>query len=257
VTAHARVGSRRLGDAASPIDEHDDAEPWPRGISRDATMRISDVLAALAPEFGAVSHSKLRFLEEQGLIHPVRTPAGYRQYSPADVERLRFVLTEQRDSYLPLKVIKERLADMDAGEPAPGPAPRLAGGTAAPPDPSRRVWTPASVADAIGVTPAFVDAVIQAGLLRLGPGDRLDAGAPDVVQLAAQLAEHGLEPRHLRPLRASADRHVTLVDQLVAPRRHQQTTSAQAQTAALAAEVGELLTRLHTTWVRRGVEGLD
>jgi hypothetical protein len=113
------------------------------------------------------------------------------------------------------------------------------------------------VADAIGVTPAFVDAVIQAGLLRLGPGDRLDAGAPDVVQLAAQLAEHGLEPRHLRPLRASADRHVTLVDQLVAPRRHQQTTSAQAQTAALAAEVGELLTRLHTTWVRRGVEGLD
>ncbi|WP_425953609.1 MerR family transcriptional regulator [Xylanimonas sp. McL0601] len=231
-------------------------EPWPRGISRQATMRISDVLAALGPEFGGISHSKLRFLEEQGLIHPVRTPAGYRQYSPADVERLRFVLTEQRDSYLPLKVIKERLAAMDAGEPAPGPAPRLAGGTAVAPDGSRRVWTTTTVAEATGVDPAFVHALIHAGLLKPGPGDRLDAGAPDVVRLAAQLAEHGIEPRHLRTLRASADRHVALVDQLVAPRRRQQTPSAQAQAATLASEVGELLARLHSAWLRRGVEEL-
>ncbi|QAY64740.1 MerR family transcriptional regulator [Xylanimonas allomyrinae] len=219
-------------------------------------MRISDVLAALGPEFGSISHSKLRFLEEQGLIHPVRTPAGYRQYSPADVERLRFVLTEQRDSYLPLKVIKERLAAMDAGEPAPGPSPRLAGGTAVVDDGARRVWTAESVAEATGADPAFVADLLQAGLLRSGPGGRLDAGAPDVVRLAAQLAEHGIEPRHLRTLRASADRQVDLVDQLVAPRRHQQTASAQAQAATLAAEVGELLARLHATWLRRGVESL-
>jgi len=234
---------------------HDSPEPWPQGISRQATMRISDVLAAVGPEFGAVSHSKLRFLEDQGLIHPVRTPAGYRQYSAADVERLRFVLAEQRDSYLPLKVIKERLAAMDAGEPAPGPAPRLAGGTAVERDSSRRTWTTTTVAEATGVPPELVESLVQAGLLR-AEGDLLDAGAPDVVRLAAQLAEHGIEPRHLRALRTSADRQVALVDQLVAPRRHRQTPSAQAHAATLATEVGELLTRLHATWVRRGVEDL-
>ncbi|QAY71060.1 MerR family transcriptional regulator [Xylanimonas protaetiae] len=262
MTSSARADVvRRLGDVAHDAGRdgtasHDGPEPWPRGISRQATMRISEVLAALGPDFGTISHSKLRFLEEQGLIHPVRTPAGYRQYSPADVERLRFVLTEQRDSYLPLKVIKERLAGMDAGEPAPGPSPRLAGGTAVPTDPTRRTWTTTTVAEATGVTTEFVDVLVHAGLLHPGPGDRLDAAAPDVVRLAAQLAEHGLEPRHLRPLRASADRHVTLVDQLVAPRRRQQTPSAQAQAATLAGEVAELLTRLHTTWVRRGVDDL-
>ena len=235
--------------------DDDAVEPWPRGISRHASMRISDVLAALAPEFGNVSHSKLRFLEDQGLIHPVRTPAGYRQYSPADVERLRFVLAEQRDSYLPLKVIKERLAAMDAGEPAPTPAPRLAGGTAVDPDTSRRTWTTATVAQVTGATPAFVDDLVQAGVLP-ADGDHLDPAAPDVVRLAALLAEHGIEPRHLRPLRTSAERHVGLVDQLVAPRRHQQTPAAQAHAATLATEVGELLTRLHAVWVRRGVEDL-
>ncbi|PZR52832.1 transcriptional regulator [Xylanimonas oleitrophica] len=219
-------------------------------------MRISDVLATLEPEFGTISHSKLRFLEEQGLIHPVRTPSGYRQYSPADVERLRFVLTEQRDSYLPLKVIKERLAEMDAGEPAPGPAPRLAGGTGVGSDGSRRRWTVTSVAEATGVEEPFVEALVQAGLLHPAVGGGLDAGAPDVVRAAAQLAQYGIEPRHLRTLRTSADRHVALVDQLVAPYRSQQTPSARAHAASLASEVGELLVRLHTGWVRRGISDL-
>jgi DNA-binding transcriptional MerR regulator len=228
-------------------------EPWPQGISRHATMRISDVLAALGQEFGAISHSKLRFLEEQGLIHPVRTPAGYRQYSPADVERLRFVLTEQRDSYLPLKVIKERLAAMDAGEPAPAPAPRLAGGA---PASSRRRWTVDTLAEATGTEPAFVDALITAGVLRQGSGGGLDGGAVEVVRIATSLAEFGIEPRHLRTLRTSADRHVGLVDQIVAPYRSQQTASARAHAATLATEVGELLARLHTAWVRQGTADL-
>ncbi|MCA5894716.1 MerR family transcriptional regulator [Isoptericola sp. NEAU-Y5] len=218
-------------------------------------MRISDVLAQLGPEFPSVSHSKLRFLEDQGLIEPVRTPSGYRQYSPADVERLRFVLTEQRDSYLPLKVIKERLAEMDAGEPAPGPAPRLAD-SSAPATPARRRWDTQSVAEATGTSPAFVQQLVSAGIVREIAGGRLDAGAPEVVRIAARLAEHGIEPRHLRSLRTSADRHVGLVDQLVAPYRSQQTPSARAQAAELASEIGELLARLHTGWVRQGTNDL-
>ena len=230
-------------------------EPWPQGISRQATMRISDVLAALEPQFPSISHSKLRFLEEQGLIDPVRTASGYRQYSPADVERLRFVLTEQRDSYLPLKVIKERLAAMDAGEAAPGPAPRLAD-AGRDWEPSRRRWTTESLAEATGTDHAFVRSLVTAGVLHPGAGGLLDAGAADVVRIAARLAEYGIEPRHLRPLRTSADRHVGLVDQLVAPYRSQQTPSAHAQAANLAGEVGELLARLHTAWIRQGTTDL-
>jgi DNA-binding transcriptional MerR regulator len=231
-------------------------ERWPQGISRQATMRISDVLSALGPEFPSISHSKLRFLEEQGLIDPVRTPSGYRQYSPADVERLRFVLTEQRDSYLPLKVIKERLAAMDAGEPAPGPAPRLADAGREDGRPARRRWTVESLAEATGTEPEFVQQLVTAGLLHPGAGGWFDTGAPDVVRVVARLAEYGIEPRHLRPLRTSADRHVGLVDQLVAPYRSQQTPSARAQAATLGSEVGELLARLHTVWVREGVADL-
>lgn len=120
---HSRA--RRLPQDVPVTQDDAEHEPWPRGISRRASMRISDVLAALQLEFPAVTPSKLRFLEEQGLVEPVRTPSGYRQYSPADVERLRFVLRQQRDRYMPLKVIGERLAALDAGEegePTPGRA---------------------------------------------------------------------------------------------------------------------------------------
>nr|WP_246256652.1 MerR family transcriptional regulator [Isoptericola halotolerans] len=236
--------------------EPDDApEPWPRGISRHASMRISEVLGQLRGDFPAVSHSKLRFLEEQGLITPVRTPAGYRQYSAADVERLRFVLAEQRDSYLPLKVIKERLSAMDAGEPAPGPAPRLASPVEDPAGPSRRRWTVESVSEASDMPEDFVRALVTAGVLRTSSG-YLDTSAPDVVRIAGRLAEHGIEPRHLRPLRSSADRHVGLVDQVVAPYRSQQTTDGRAHAAELAEELGDLVSRLHGAWVREGTAQL-
>ncbi len=218
-------------------------------------MRISDVLGQLRGDFPSVSHSKLRFLEEQGLITPVRTPAGYRQYSPSDVERLRFVLAEQRDSYLPLKVIKERLAAMDAGEPAPGPAPRLAPPADDAAEPARRRWTVESLSDATSTSPDFVRSLVTAGVLRTSSG-YLDAGAPDVVRIATRLAEHGIEPRHLRPLRSSADRHVGLVDQVVAPYRSQQTTDGRAHAAGLAEELGDLVARLHSIWVREGTSHL-
>lgn len=237
--------------------EGDGAEPWPQGISRRATMRISDVLRALRTEFPHVSHSKLRFLEEQGLIEPVRTPAGYRQYSPADVERLRYVLVEQRDHYLPLKVIKDRLAALDSGAETEAPVPRLAtadgdAGAAS----ARRRYTVEALAAAGGVDRSLVDGLVEAGVLRPTTGGQLDAHALDVVVLAAGLAEHGIEPRHLRTLRTAADRHVSLVQQVVAPWRSQQTASARAHADTLATEIGELCARLHTVFVRQGVDDL-
>ena len=89
-----------------------------RGRS-DATLTIGDVLAQLKGEFGDLTISKIRFLEQEGLVQPDRTPSGYRKFHDDDIERLRWILTQQRDHFLPLKVIKDRLASGDLGGGAP------------------------------------------------------------------------------------------------------------------------------------------
>lgn len=230
-------------------------EPWPQGVSRDATMRISDVLADLGGDFPTLTPSKLRFLEEQGLVEPQRTAGGYRQYSRADLERLRFVLRQQRDRYLPLRVIREQLDALDAGEATTAVSPRLATS-----DGERTTrpgrCTPESLADETGVDLGLVEGLVAAGVLRLDRSGHLEAWARDVVVLASALAEHGVEPRHLRAFRSGADRQVAMVEQIVAPLRGQRAVSAQAHAANVAAEVGELCGRLHTALVRAGVADL-
>ncbi|NUU17716.1 MerR family transcriptional regulator [Cellulomonas humilata] len=231
-------------------------EPWPRGISRRASMRISDVLAALRIEFPAVTTSKLRFLEEQGLVEPVRTAAGYRQYSPADIERLRFVLRQQRDRYMPLKVIGDRLAALDAGEEdEPAPRARLASRDGVSEVTGTR-WTLDALARESGVEAAFVEDLVAAGVLRTHGAGSFDLWAREIVVAAASLAEHGIDPRHLRQFRTSADRQADLVEQVVAPWRGQRSASSRARAGTLAAEVGELCTQMHTALVRAAVADL-
>lgn len=218
-------------------------------------MRISDVLAALRIEFPTVTTSKLRFLEEQGLVDPVRTPAGYRQYSPADVERLRFVLRQQRDKYMPLKVIGERLAALDAGEEDEQPVrARLAtrDGVAPTADP----LTAERLAQEAGVGTELVAELVAQGVLRPGPRGAFDPWAREVVVVAAALAEHGIDTRHLRTFRSAADRQADLVEQVVAPLRGQRSVSARARAGTVAAEVGELCARMHTALVRSAVHDL-
>ena len=106
--------SQQRGDLAqqrhTPQQGH-----WPHQLSHQPTLRVGDVLGALSHDFPSLTTSKVRFLDTQGLVVPQRTPAGYRLYSAADVERLRFVLRQQRDAYAPLSVIRERLELLDAG----------------------------------------------------------------------------------------------------------------------------------------------
>ncbi|GEA88739.1 MerR family transcriptional regulator [Cellulomonas cellasea] len=233
-------------------------EPWPRGISRRASMRISDVLAALRIEFPAVTNSKLRFLEEQGLVEPVRTPAGYRQYSPADIERLRYVLRQQRDRYMPLKVIGEQLAALDAGdddEPAPRAQLATRDGVVQGPAVAAR-YTGDALAREAGVDVALVEELVRSGVLRPSVSGHFDPWARDVVVLAAALGEHGVDARHLRVFRAAADRQADLVEQIVAPWRGHNAASSRARAGTLAAEVGELCTQLHTALLRSAVSGL-
>lgn len=248
-------------DAPGPAEPDSGAESaersWPHGISRESSMRISDVLAGLRVEFPAISHSKLRFLEEQGLLEPVRTASGYRKYSPADVERLRFVLIEQRDRYLPLKVIKDKLAALDAGESSSDQPliPRLVARDGEPAA-ARAQTTREALAASCGVETALVESLVSAGVVRPDARGHFDAQAQEVVTLAAGLVEFGIEPRHLRSLRAAADRQVDLVDQVVSPLRGQHAASARGRAGTTAAELGEVVARLHTVWVREGIADL-
>jgi DNA-binding transcriptional MerR regulator len=221
-------------------------------------MRISDVLGMLTADFPALSPSKLRFLEEQGLVEPRRTPGGYRQYSAADVERVRYVLRQQRDRYLPLRVIGEELSALDRGEADEALTPRLAasdGVRAAGPHAIGKL-TVASLAAEAGVEPEFVASLLEAGVLSGGPSGHLDTWALDVVRASAALAEHGVEPRHLRAFRTAADRQLAIIEQIVAPLRGQKAASAGARASAMAAEVGELCGRLHAALIRAGVAGV-
>lgn len=228
--------------------------PWPHGVSRRATMRISDVLAELRTDFPAVSTSKLRYLEDEGLVSPLRTPSGYRQYSQADVERLRYVLRQQRDRFWPLSVIREHLAAMDRGEGDEQEP--LAHVVRSPEEsaaahPSR--YTMDALAEAAGTTPAMVAELVAAGVVGPDAAGHFDPWARDVVRSAAALAEHGITARHLRAFTVAAERQVALVDQVVAPVRGQSAPSARAHAGTLAAEVGELCGQLHTALLRSGV----
>lgn len=110
MTEPARRAVSSLAAANEPLTGE-----WPHQLGQEPTLRVGDVLAALTPEFPSLTLSKLRFLDAQGLVSPGRTAAGYRQYSVAHIERLRYVLRQQRDAFAPLGRIRESLHELDAG----------------------------------------------------------------------------------------------------------------------------------------------
>jgi DNA-binding transcriptional MerR regulator len=219
------------------------------GGHSQALMSIGEVLAHLRSDFPDVTISKLRFLEAEGLVEPRRTQSGYRKYTWTDVNRLRFVLAAQRDQYLPLRVIREQLAAVDEGERVDVPALREVGGPA-PPVPAR--LSRAELLERSGLTEPALASLEQYGLVT-GRGAGYDADALTVAVLAAQLAEYGLEPRHLRPYRAAADREVGMFSQLVAPLARQSTPAARARAAETVRELAALSQRLQAALVRIGL----
>jgi DNA-binding transcriptional MerR regulator len=210
-------------------------------------MSIGEVLSRLRPEFPDVTISKLRFLEAEGLVEPQRTPAGYRKYSAADLSRLRFVLAAQRDHYLPLRVIREQLAG-----PAPDRGALLPVDDPGVPEPADLWLSRADLLARSGIAEQMLAELERHGLVGNRAG-RYDADALTIVQVAAQLAGYGVEPRHLRAYRTSADREVGLFAQLVAPVARQNTPAASARAAELARELTALSEQLHAALVRVGL----
>ncbi|WNF25896.1 MerR family transcriptional regulator [Streptomyces sp. C11-1] len=225
--------------------------------AEEGSMSIGTVLIELRDEFPEVTISKIRFLEAEGLIEPQRTPSGYRKFAPRDVERLAQVLRMQRDHYLPLKVIREHLDALARGEqpvlPSPGDRRDLTDG----------VWDAAGPGAATAVRIGRAELLAAAevdeerleewesyGLIVPAPEGGYDAEMVTVAKLVADLGRFGLEPRHLRAMRASADREAGLVEQVVAPLRRHRNPQTRAHAEATANELAELSVRLHAALVQ-------
>ena len=231
------------------------AERGPDARGAGALMSIGEVLAHLRTEFPDTTISKLRFLEAEGLVDPQRTPAGYRKYSWPDVNRLRFVLTAQRDQYLPLRVIREQLATM-ADEPAAPQRPALvAVGAERTPDSAGARVNRDDLIARTGVSDELLGEIESAGLVESRPPGWYDADAVTIVESIVGLTRYGLELRHLRAFRTGADREVGLFAQLLAPLVRQHDPAARARAAETARDLQALTQRLHAALVRAGLRG--
>nr|WP_196837052.1 MerR family transcriptional regulator [Zhihengliuella flava] len=226
-------------------------------------MNIGEVLSELQEDFPQVSASKIRFLEEKGLVTPQRTAAGYRKYTPGDIDRLRFILALQRDQYLPLKVIKDYLDAVDRGErpeQLPGGitlAPRSVGEQLAQELAGRtRHLTRAEMIGVTGADGGLIDELVAYGLIA-ADDDRFDEHNVRVVSAAVKLAGFGIEPRHLRAFRTAADREVGLVERAIAPVSSRKEVSSRAQAAESAREMSEACLTLHSALVQGALSRLD
>ncbi len=192
-----------------------------------AYFGIGEVIAQLRAEFPDVSVSKIRFLEAEGLIQPACSPSGYRKFGPTDVDRLRYILTAQRDLYLPLRVIKDQL---ESDQPAAVPM-------------SRR-----EVLDATGIDERDLAELEEFGLVRRS-GRQYPQEAVEAVQAIMALGRYGVQPRHLRVLRASVERETALIEQVVAPVLRQRSPGARERASTSAREIASLVLAVHAALI--------
>ena len=235
--------------------------------SAGVRLNIGQVLDALRPDYPGVTIPKIRFLEDKGLIKPERTPSGYRKFSDADVDRLRYVLRMQRDHYLPLKVIGQHLDAIDRGlEPPPvdpvvPTVPKVSLGADGMPSAASfqsRDHLRLSRNELLKIAEIsgdLLDQLEQFGLITpLRGTGHYDTDALVIAQTARELADFGFEPRHLRAFKTSADREVGLVEQVVAPQKRGRDASAKARAEEMVSEIAALSVRLHATLVKSGLK---
>ena len=230
----------------------------PEPAKRQKSLTIGAVCKALAQEFPDISISKIRYLEDQKLLTPRRTPGGYRLYTPGDVARLRTILRMQRDEFLPLRVIRQELAAGRSGDAAPVPASRGARETP-------RAWRPSvsvrestgalySIDDVLEETKAeakLVSELEEYGVVKgeLRGGVRyFDETEREIIAAVAELARYGVGGRNLRVFRSSADREANLLQQILAPalrsrnpERRKEAVDALENLAAVATHLKHLL----------------
>ena len=209
-------------------------------------LSIGEVLALLQEDFPDLTISKIRFLESEGLLDPERTPSGYRKFYADDVERLRWILVQQREHFLPLKVIKTKLEEVQGDERAAGRADPVephgvvhattAGIDGADPGLAGASLTVEELAGAAGISPEDIGELERFGLLvgrSVGPDVLYDEGALVIARLAAGFRRHGVEPRHLRMYKVTADREAGFLEQVVTPILKQRNPAARGRALAM------------------------
>jgi DNA-binding transcriptional MerR regulator len=216
-------------------------------------LSIGQVLARLTAEFPDLTPSKLRFLEERRLISPARTESGYRTFSAADLDRLRFVLTMQREHYLPLKVIRGYLEEMDAGRQPVLPG-RVTVALPSILSTQRRMQREELIRQA-GASPQLLNDAVSSSLLVAAEWYGEDALA--VLRALAELQRSGIEPRHLRGFRASAERELGLIESALIPVARRKDSSSRAKASELAREIAGQLEIVRGSLIRSALSRLD
>lgn len=225
--------------------------------SRDY-LTIGEVVQRLQPAYPDLSISKVRFLEEEGLITPERTAGGYRKFASSDVSRIEMILRLQRDHFFPLAVIREKLADVDRG--------RI---------PAELQRSPISVADALpmpvdddgplrvedapqalGIPASFLTELAEYGLVKVAQsdtGDSIDRADVAAIHAAWDLRRFGVEPRHLRMYEVFAEREASLFSQILMPAFKHKTAESRQKLGETLSELGSLTDELKGRLLRRAL----
>ena len=228
---------------------------WPYEVDQAPVLKIGQVVDELEAEFPALTVSKVRYLEDAQLISPYRKggPQGHRRYSRAHVERLRYILTRQRDDLCHLQAIGQTLSELDQGKadenPAVGPQLVTNNGELVVNLPNDQLLSVSQLAKRLGVSIAQIEQVVEARITAPDAKGRFDARTAQVVRLALEISKRGIPLRNLRSVSMAADREAELISSTA--RLH--TRGAGQDSCALGLELAQLVSALHTTLLEKAV----
>jgi DNA-binding transcriptional MerR regulator len=222
-------------------------------------LTIGEVVQRLQGAYPDLSISKVRFLEEEGLVAPERTQGGYRKFSQSDVARVEMILRLQKEHFLPLAVIREKLSDFDRGRIPPELARAGVGQTAPLPlmaeeeGPLPLDEAPAS----LGIPVSFVRELAEFGLVAVVRGesgsDEITRADVQIVHAAWELRRFGVEPRHLRMYENFADRESAFFSQILMPAFRHRTADTNQKLSETLVELGALTDELKSRLLRRAL----
>lgn len=226
--------------------------------SRDY-LTIGEVVQRLQPSYPDLSISKVRFLEEEGLITPERTAGGYRKFTQSDVARVDMILRLQRDHFLPLAIIREKLAEADRGR-VPVELQRTPIGGTEPLPFNAADDGPLLIEDApsaLSIPVSFMRELAEFGVIEIvtgEDGEQIDRADVTAVHAAWDLRRFGVEPRHLRMYGTFADREAALFSQILMPAFRHRTPETRQKLTETLTELSTLTDQLKSRLLRRALE---
>jgi DNA-binding transcriptional MerR regulator len=224
-----------------------------RAISSSGKLfTIGQVLSVLNPDFPDLSPSKLRFLEEQGLIEPQRTPAGYRKFSEQDVQRTRVILELQRDQYLPLRVIRDYLEQLDSGKSPNLPQVQASVSKLQAKNPIK--LTKVALMSETGISAGLLQ---EAQTLTLISKEPFEASDVEIARAIVHLQRFGISPRHLRGLKASAEREIGIIEGVVAPVLGKNEPASKSRAAHYAQEIENQFATIRGELIKSVISKID